>query len=282
MMKLLMVLLCLITGTLACHAQFYYKDQLVPRQNSAQWKLYKDNRVKAVKLSSFEGDGKPTDGFTGELEVTGDFSRIMSHTQIASTGNPESWIISNYSAQGLLIKNTDTSDTYRSVTDYQYDPQGRPLSILNTSIETDNHLEETELHTWQYDAGGKPVGMLKIKNGKDTTFVRFIQDEKGNIAEERAVRNKTELPAVYYYYDTDNRLTDIVRYNLKAQRLLPDDVFEYGVGGRLTTMLVVPEGTNDYQKWFYEYDDKGLKTKDTCYNRRSQLLGKIEYHYSLK
>ncbi len=80
-------------------------------------------------------------------------------------------------------------------------------------------------------------------------------------------------------HDTDNRLTDIVRYGLKAQRLLPDDVFDrqYGVGGRLSSMLVVPEGSNDFQKWFYEYDEKGLKTNDACYNRRSQLLGKIEY-----
>jgi len=275
-----MVLLCLITGTLACHAQFYYKDQLVPRQNSAQWKLYKDNRVKAVKLSSFEGDGKPTDGFTGELEVTGDFSRIMSHTQIASTGNPESWIISNYSAQGLLIKNTDTSDTYRSVTDYQYDPQGRPLSILNTSIETDNHLKDLEQHLWRYDAQGRPSGMLKIKNGSDTTFVRFVTDEKGNIAEEHAVRNGTELPVIYYYYDTDNRLTDIVHYSLRAKRLLPSTIFTYDQGERLASMLVVPEeGNPDYQKWLYEYDEKGLKLRESCFNRRRELLGKIEYQY---
>ena len=124
--------------------------------------------------------------------------------------------------------------------------------------------------------------MLKIKNGRDTTFIRFILDEKGNIAEERATRNKTDLPTIFYYYDADNRLTDIVRYSLKAKRLLPDNVFEYGEGGKLSSMLVVPDGSNDYLKWLYEYNEKGLKIKESCFSRQKELLGRIEYQYSYK
>jgi hypothetical protein len=117
-------------------------------------------------------------------------------------------------------------------------------------------------------------------NGTDTTIVRFVTDEKGNIAEEHSVRNKTELPTVYYYYDEGNRLTDIVRYNPKAQRLLPDYIFEYDGGGRPASMLIVPEqGVSEYQKWIYEYNEKGLKIKESCFNRRKEFLGSIGYEY---
>ena len=124
--------------------------------------------------------------------------------------------------------------------------------------------------------------MLKVKNGNDTTFVRFVLDEKGNVAEERAMRTKTDLPVIYYYYDTDSRLTDIVRYSLKAKRLLPDNIFEYGDDGRTSSMLVVPDGSNDYLKWLYDYNEKGLKARESCISRQKELLGKIEYQYTYK
>jgi hypothetical protein len=44
-------------------------------------------------------------------------------------------------------------------------------------------------------------------------------------------------------------------------------------------MTVVPEGSDDYQKWYYTYDDNGLKQAEFCYNKKNQLLGKIEYSY---
>jgi hypothetical protein len=282
-MKLLTTLLLLILLNLACKAQFLYKDLVVTRQNNARWQFYKDGGVRSVRLNSFEKDGQPTEGFLGVQEVAGDFSRIITHTKAAAaTGNPDSWIIAYYSPKGLLTKIEDTSDTYRSITEYRYSPDGHIDSIVNTAIETDNHLTEIELHVWQYNAQGRPSGMLKIRNGNDTTFIRFVTDEKGNIAEEKARRNNHDLPIIYYYYDADNRLTDIVRYNQKAQRLLPDNIFEYDSDGRLSSMLVVPDGSNDYQKWMYEYNDTGLKSKETCFNRRGEMLGKIEYQYSFK
>ena len=62
--------------------------------------------------------------------------------------------------------------------------------------------------------------MIKIKGETDTTMVNLVKDEKGNIIEEKSVRGGQQLPSVYYYYDNDGRLTDIVRYNQKAGRLL--------------------------------------------------------------
>jgi YD repeat-containing protein len=277
-MKLLTGAILLIVLSQSCPAQYYYKDLVLSGQTGARWKSYKENKVKNVTLTSFERDEQPSEGFECGQEVSGDYSRITTHTRSASSS--ESWLIAQYSPAGLPLKIVDTSDTYNSTSEYQYDAAGRISSISNTSLETDNRVRDLEVHLWQYDNKGKPSGMLKIRNGTDTTYIRFVTDEKGNIAEERATRNKAELPTVYYYYDADSRLTDIVRFSARTQRLLPDYVFEYESGDRLASMMVVQEGGSNYQKWLYEYNDKGLKINESCYNKQKQLMGKVHYQYS--
>jgi len=282
-MKLFTGSLLLIVLANVCKAQYYYKDLIATERTGSQWKSFKDNKIRSVKLTSFEGDGSPTEGFQVDQEMTADLSRITTHTH--SAGTPESWIFAGYSPAGRLTKTTDTSDTYRSISEYTYDQDGQLTAITNTSLETDNQVKDVEQHLWQYSQSKDrhnrsiPSGMLKIKNGADTTFVRFVTDERGNITEEHATRNNTELPGVYYYYDSSDRLTDIVRYNVKAKRLLPDYMFEYATGEMPLSMLVVGEGGSDYQKWLYQYDARGLKLKESCYNRQKQLLGRVEYTY---
>jgi YD repeat-containing protein len=264
-------------------AQYFYKDLVATRENTAHWQSYRDNRVKSVTLSSFEADGKPTEGFIGEKRLTDDGLEISTHTK--TSGSSDSWIITDYSPQGRLLKNTDTSDTYRNVTVYRYDDRGRIQAITDTSIETDNQLKDIEQHLWVYDPAhsDRPLSMTKIFNGSDTTHVRFVLDEKGNVAEEHASRHGMPMPVIYYYYDASGHLTDIVRYSPKAQRLLPMNMFEYGEDGKMESMLVVPEeGNSFYQKWYYEYNEKGLKVKDFCYNKEKELLGSVDYEYSFK
>lgn len=262
----------------AGQAQFYYKDIVVTRETTDRWKLYKAASVRSVQLSSFESDGQPSDGFEGDQEISGDYSLISTHTK--SNRSADSRLMAWYSAVGFPTRTLDTSDTYSSTSEYQFDPSGRLMGITNISIETDNKVQAVEQHLWHYDADGKPASMWKITNGTDTSFVRFVRDEKGNIAEEHVTRNNVALPTVFYYYDADNRLTDIVRYNSRAQKLLPDYIFEYDASGRIASMLMVPEQNSpEYQKWIYEYNAKGLKTKESCFNKRKELMGRVEYTY---
>lgn len=271
----------LIVLTGVANAQFYYKDIIATRQNVAKWQAYKTARVRSVRLISLEADGQPTEGFQVDMTINPDFSGMTTHSK--TSGSTETWTFDTYSPQGFLTGVTDTSDRYQSVSVYQYDDHGRLLSIINTSTETDNHVRAVETHLWQYAAEkDQPAGMLKIMNGTDTTYVRFIPDEKGNIGEEHATRNGEALPIVYYYYDDGNRLTDIVRYNVKAQRLLPDNIFEYSEDGKPTSLLAVQEGAGSYQKWIYQYNEKGLRTTESCYSKQRELLGQIEYQYTYK
>ncbi|MBS1656331.1 MAG: hypothetical protein JSU05_15870, partial [Bacteroidetes bacterium] len=78
-----------------------------------------------------------------------------------------------------------------------------------------------------------------------------------------------------------NRLTDIVRYNEKLKKLLPDYMFEYSDAGQVIQKITVPANrAAGYLIWRYQYNNNGLKTKEACFDKDKQLTGKIEYVYS--
>src|ERR1700721_541076 len=165
------LLITLFLLTRVCNAQYYYKDLVVNRENTANWRSYKDNHVKAVTLSSLETDGKPTEGFEGDQQVSADELHVTTHSKSPGTG--DSWIFADYSPRGQgLIRNLDTSDTYENMSIYQYDDQGQLISISDTSTETDNHLTDVEQHIWTYDPAhpDNPQSILKIRNGHHTPY----------------------------------------------------------------------------------------------------------------
>jgi len=276
-MKLLSAFVIIVFLANNSFAQYYYQDIIAAQQATEKWKLYKDNKIKSVAISSFENNNQPTEGFECKQTVAKDYSQISTYTKTGYTR--ETTLISYYNANGILQKTIDTSKNYRSSTAYLFDASGNISSITNSSIETTGGIKNSEQHIWKYGADGKPLSMQKIKNNSDTTFINFVKDENGNIAEEYGVHNKAAMPTIYYYYDDNRRLTDIVRYNEKAKRLLPDYIFTYNDNNKLSAMLFVPEGSNDYEKWVYDYNDKQLRTMETCFNKQKEVLGKIEYDY---
>ncbi|HEY2649253.1 MAG TPA: hypothetical protein VGI38_08655 [Puia sp.] len=273
--SLIFVLLLIV---FSANSQYYYKDILLARQNQDNWKSFHDKKVREVSIQSMDANNEPTPGFTCLQKVGPDFSSISTITKSANM--PESNLTAFYDRSGRMIKTVDTSDTYKSTTEYTYNEKGDVSVMLNNSVQTDNQIVAVEKHIWTYDAT-VPKNMIKIKGETDSTTVSFVKDEKGNIVEEKSVRGGQSLPSVYYYYDGDGRLTDIVRYNQKAGRLLPDYVFEYN-SGRLSSMLFVPNGSSDYQRWIYVYDANGLKSNETCYDKKRQVVVKIRYSYSFQ
>jgi YD repeat-containing protein len=276
-MKIVKALLILLLPACAADAQYYYKDICITRQVKEQWKMLKAAKVQAVTLTSFDANDQPAEGFSITQHVAQDFSTVTTYTK--STTSLPTALITYYDAGGNVLKTIDTSDTYQSTTEYTYDEAGRIKTISNVSVETDNKLEDREVHIWYYNAQGRPSGMLRIKNSTDTTTYKFVADEKGNVGEERGTHYSIPLPATYYYYDQQNRLTDIVRYNKAADKLLPDYILTWNDASQLTGMLIIPEGTNEYQRWEYSYLQNGLKSAETCYSKRREVLGKVAYSY---
>lgn len=274
MIRICFFILCVFTA-FSVSGQFYYKDILATQDLMKKQQAYRKARVKAVDYASFDANNQPIEGFSCQQTVAPDFTsiRTVTKTTLAGTSESMSW----YNQRGQLIRSVDTADGSKTNTDYKYDAANRLISIKSVSMSPGQASNEEE-HVWFYTQQGKPERALKIKNGTDTTYISFVLDEKGNVAEEKSVRKNLPLPTIYYYYDEDNLLTDIVRYNNRAKKLLPDYIFEYEEQ-RVASMLITEEGTGDYQKWYYSYDDSGLKLQDACYSKAKTLIGRVEYDY---
>ena len=75
-------------------------------------------------------------------------------------------------------------------------------------------------------------------------------------------------------------MTDIVRFNTKAGRLLPDYMFEYSANNQVSQKITtLSAGGTGYLIWRYAYDDRGLKTTEASFNRNKEMTGKIKYSY---
>jgi hypothetical protein len=270
------ILIVFLLVAFSAKSQYYYRDILLTRQNQDNWKSFHDQKVRQVDIQSIDANGEMTPGFTCTQTISPDFGAISTFTK--SSDMPASTLTAYYSRAGRLLKTVDTSDTYKSTTEYGYTENGEINTMLNNSVETDNQVAVLEKHIWIYE-GTVLKQMIKIKGETDSTIVNLIKDEKGNIIEEKSVHAGQSLPSIYYYYDNEERLTDIVRYNQKAGRLLPDYVFEYG-SGHVSSMLFVPAGSTDYQKWIYDYSSNGLKSSETCYDKKRQVVVKINYSYT--
>jgi antitoxin component YwqK of YwqJK toxin-antitoxin module len=257
-------------------SQHYYKDLVLTGELAKKRALYQSTRVRSVRINSFDNMDQPIEKFNCNQSVANNFTEIKTITTDPLTGTSES--SSFFDQKGQLVKTIDTSDGNKNIVTYGYNPSGK-LSVVTSQSSSPGQFNSREQHFWEYDANGKPQRMVKIKNETDTTHIEFVLDDKGNVIEEKSRIRGVLQPGIYYYYDLENRLTDIVRYNMRAKRMLPDYIFEYNEQGQLRTMLTPMQNMGDYQKWYYTYDEKGLKQKDECFSKTRVLIGRMEYQY---
>jgi YD repeat-containing protein len=260
-------------------AQYYYKDIVGTKETSDLIKTYMRNKVTAVVLASYDADNVKSDN----LFVQQHFSpatRILK--TITGTGADNTYTSTAFTyadENGNITRTVDSTGVVVNTTTYSYDASGNlNLISINSSDTTSN---ESEQHIWQWESG-KPVKMLRIKNKLDTTYVDFKLDEKGNVSEETATHKRVATKPFFYYYNDDNQLTDIVRYNERAKQLLPEYMFEYSSSNQVIQKITVPTNNSDYLIWRYLYNAQGLKTKEAVYSKQDKRnpLGKIEYQYS--
>jgi YD repeat-containing protein len=259
-------------------AQYYYKDLMGVRQTEDQQQIYKKNHVRKVVIRSFDPDGTENKDFLCEQSLSSDYTSQETHTGSMATG--KSILTSFFDNQGRVSQSIDSSDNAVTTTVYTYDADGKIIDINSASHSSDSVQYNTrEEHIWQYTSDGQPSGMLRIKDGRDTTLVGLVPDANGNVYSETALRNGEALEHYYYYYDDAHRLTDIVRYNAGVNRMVPDYMFEYNEQGTLSQMTVVQAINSSYLVWYYEYQPTGLRVKEFCYDNTKKLLGTIGYAY---
>ena len=258
-------------------AQYYYKDILSNKQLVADMALYKEHKIKTIEVNSFEPDQTPSKGFFCEKKISKDYHKMETFSRSFVTN--KSILTTTFDTKGQLIKSIDSTDVNSATSEYEYDNNGNLVSITSDSRSSDDDFTTAlnEVRQYSYNDKGQLEKMLRIKNKKDTTEIDFTIDEKGNITEEIEVAVYGNH--YYYYYDTQNRLTDIVRYNIVKQKPIPDFMFEYNDDNQVEKMVATQEGVNsNYFVWRYLYDDK-LRIKEKCFSKEGDLLGYFEYQY---
>lgn len=259
-------------------AQYYYNDIIGTTETNRLMKNYRANKVKMVTTVGIDQYGAKNDTY-GEVQEIRENGTVL---KTSTRNNAQVSVYYNrFDAQGRLISITDSSAGLINVISYQYDAEDRIKLIQNTTADAANDFNQVEAHHWTYDATGNPLKMWRTINNADSLEIRFIPDENGLPGDEKTFRRGIETGAVYYYYDENKRLTDVVRYNLKLKKLLPDMMFEYDEQNRVIQKITTtPSLKVSYLIWRYIYDNKGLKTKEALFNDDKQLTGKIEYSYT--
>lgn len=271
-----MLLFFLAGFSFSASAQYYYKDVVGTGETASMLRQYKAAQVRRVALASFDSDNTRSEDFAVQQQFDPSGGILRTTTQTGAEGT--SVLTAQMDAAGRVIKTTDSTDNSISTTTYEYNTDGQLQKVVMVSSDKNGAFQLREEHLWQYQ-GNRITGMLRIRNGKDTTVVSFKHDDRGNIIEEHAQRNGMASEPVYYYYNDKNQLTDIVRFNNKAKRLLPEYMFEYNDAGQVIQRITFPANSSNYTIWRYQYNNQGLRTREAVYNKQKQLTGKIEYNY---
>lgn len=275
MLKKILYLLILLPVSVS--AQFYYKDIVSMQQTTALQQTYKTQKIRKVILNSFDPGDQPNPNFICFQELTPAFNIIKTYTQ--SAASMQSVLVSQFNGNMQLIKSSDSSNASLAVTNYTYNGKGM-LSELNIITQSYAYKQsEQEKHLWIYSEDGRIEKMLRIRNMTDTVLIKFKCDENGMPVEEEWFNKNGQSSSLYYYYYDNKRLTDIVKFNERAKRLLPEYIFEYDANGQLSQMITVQQGSSNYLIWKYKYNDKGLREKESCFDKQKSLLGYVTYRY---
>lgn len=264
---------------LPAQAQYYYKDIINNKEVIAEMGRLKEQKIKAIKVTSLESNGMESEGFFCVKKLNRSYTEMEVNTS-TSTSYPNIFT-SLFSKEGLLTETIDSSEVSATHTTYTYDNQQRltRISSITRFAEDENGDNEVDMtsedHTYEYGAGKSPVKMTLVKNNKDTVNILFQPDESGNVAIEK---NSRTAEIYYYYYDAKGRLTDVVHGYAGNKKLVPDFKFEYNSAGLIAQMITSEKEGAFFFTWKYNYDGL-LRIRERCYSKEGSLMGSAEYEY---
>lgn len=267
---------------LSVSAQFYYQDIVNTARTEANMALLKENKIVAQVVQSFDEDRNSDNDFRCTRELTPNFRQIRSVTVSRSTGY--SAMTSYFNAKGKLTKTIDSTRSIITTVIYMRntnDTSGKIQEVYLTSYEPKTKYKFTETRRYQYDQQGRLSQMIHFHGDRieDSTTVSFTLDSLGQVSEEIETGKGAKGRRIYYKYNDQGLLSDIVRYSPTRKKMLPDYIFDYDAQNRLGAMTTVNGETATYTIWRYTYDEKGLPTQEECYGKKKELLGTVRYKY---
>jgi len=269
---------CFILVSSLSFSQYYYNDIISNDISNKNFSSLKSALVKSVTVTHFDNNDELQNDLKIEQTFNKDWSTLESKTITNDKVRP--LLLRNYYQNNKIIKSEDTHDSVQTNTNYSYNNKGLLENIICYTNDTTIASESLETHQWFYNERGRIIYMLKVKNRHDTTKVELVYDKDSMITEENWFKKGKTIETYYYYYNDKKQLSDIVRYNNRAKRLLPDYLFEYDAIGNVQSMTQVPAGNSNYLIWQYIYNEKGLKQQDNCFTKQRQLIGKMKYEYN--
>jgi YD repeat-containing protein len=282
-MKTVLAFLLLLTCSII-QAQYYYNDIIGTAETNKQMQAYLTNKVATVSATGTDQRGAKATDFSEFHEVKENGKALRTSSIITLN---KKIVYCRFDDQVRVTSMVDSSGGIASVTTYEYNAQGKLVKVQNTVSDPDNDFNQAETHFWIYKNDGSPEKMWRVmvsslnNNIPDSLEVRFVNDDKGNPVEERSFKKGRENSFLYYYFDEANQLTDIVRYNNKVQKLLPDILLTYDDDGRVIQRITTTSSLNlGYLTWRYIYNKQGLKTKEALFNKDKELTGRIDYTYT--
>lgn len=254
-------------------SQYYLNDCIGLTQSQEKYQLMRKHRIKLIEATSIEADGSATPGFVLQQTLQTDGKKM-----ITTIGQPNSSIetITNFYELSKLKKTVVKRSSLETKTEFFYHSRGMLEKLVSTTIDSNQLIPVSETHFWTYGSNGAPIQMLKWGNSIDTLQVNFLSDSTGLVLEENWIK-KGKTVETYYYYYTNQRLTDVVRYNQRAKKLLPDFVYEYNAQDQLTQMAQFDGRSIVY--WTYTYDPNGLRASETARDKQKNILTKINYRF---
>lgn len=254
-------------------AQYYYQDVFNTQQTAATMALFKSNKVSFQHVKTLDANQEEDRHFICIRGINPTYRQMRTLTQSSVSGR--SVVVSTFNNAGRLTKTVDSVENSISTMQYQYGPDGRLEEIQTSSRGKEDKFRMTENRRYVYDTLGRLKEMVLKKGGLDSTVVKFTTDGAGRVTEEAQPGQQR----VYYNYDSQGRLTDVLRYSPARKKMLPDYSFEYDANGKLTQMTVVNIASGDYLIWKYSYDEKGLPKAEECSGKEKTTLGMVRYTY---
>ncbi len=257
-------------------SQYYYRDLISIQQINTEMAAYKKANIRKVKIKSFDDKGNLTEDLFVEKKISKDY--LSAKTNTSSINTATSLIFSSFDKKGLLYKMYDTSESIAKTHNYFYDSLGNLVKTIVNSVSRDDDyvVSMSEEHLYILNQKHLPEKMFCIKNKTDSLEILFGYDENNNLAIEKNTRTGA---LYYYYYDSSNRLTDIVHMHEYKKRMIADYVFEYDDQNNITQMTTIEEGSNEPTTWKYKYNGN-LKISEQAFDKDNLSLGKVEYIYS--
>ena len=233
-------------GNLICEIEYRRKGKMLKRKTAIKY----NSEGKATEIDYFRYNKKMVERLT---------SRYITNYNESGTKKETRY----YNGKGKL----------KYIWDFECNPEGAPVSTI---------LKDTTKICVKYDyqEDGSKIKILIFTDGKDR-ITKTIEkyNSQGKLTEYANYNRKNKIIRKYTYtYDNNNNNTSYTEYKRQGKKTKRQNIMEYDERNLLKTLHTY-RNTKLKSKYFYEYDDNGLKTESLLFKNNQHANKLFQYNY---